>query len=318
MDIFYINNSLDFNPIKTEGNKYQEKFNSTKTSYGDKTPINNNFNNYQKDILKLKKEFNKIISKSVLQDNLYYSVEEIPIKKSKIINKNTSNNYKKNLEQIHINEITIKRNDNIKYLKNEIENTSKPNNLYFTSNFFINLILTINQGVFDKDDFIRFKQIYNLASYENIFLAFKKTCNRLKNMTDEISLKINKSYYLTGTNFLNKSKNDSEIKELGGSFKVFNEKILNLKKLEFEFINMSEYIKNYLVSQEITIQLMHKAGKNNIEFEPIDKLFKLLEDCLSYRINEMNDNIKFNRKLLIKLFKNQINCLFLSFEYKFK
>ena len=31
MDIFYINNSLDFNPIKTEGNKYQEKFNSTKT-----------------------------------------------------------------------------------------------------------------------------------------------------------------------------------------------------------------------------------------------------------------------------------------------
>ena len=104
---------------------------------------------------------------------------------------------------------------------------------------------------------------------------------------------------------------------MGGSFKVFNEKILNLKKLEFEFINMSEYIKNYLVSQEITIQLMHKAGKNNIEFEPIDKLFNLLEDCLSYRINEMNDNIKFNRKLLIKLFKNQINCLFLSFEYKF-
>ena len=317
-DIFYINNSLDFNPIKTEGNKYQEKFNSIKTSYGNKTLTNNNFINYQKDILKLKKEFNKIISKSVLQDNLYYSVEEIPIKKSKIINKNTSNNYKKNLEEIHINEITIKRNDNIKYLKNEIENTSKPNNLYFTSNFFINLIFTINQGVFDKDDFTRFKQIYNLTSYENIFLAFKKTCNRLKNMTDEISLKINKSYYLTGTNFLNKSKNDSEIKELGGSFKVFNEKILNLKKLEFEFINMSEYIKNYLVSQEITIQLMYKAGKNNIEFEPIDKLFKLLEDCLSYRINEMNDNIKFNRKLLIKLFKNQINCLFLSFEYKFK
>ena len=63
---------------------------------------------------------------------------------------------------------------------------------------------------------------------------------------------------------------------------------------------------------------MYKTKKRNIKFEPIDKLFNLFEDCLSYRINEMNENIKFNRKLLIKLFKNQVNCLFLSLEYKFK
>ena len=83
-------------------------------------------------------------------------------------------------------------------------------------------------------------------------------------------------------------------------------------------MNMNEYIKNYLISQEATIQLMYKFGKNNIKFEPIDKLFNLFEDCLSYRINEMNESIRFIRKLLIKLFKNQINCLFISFEYKFK
>ena len=140
-------------------------------------------------------------------------------------------------------------------------------------------------------------------------------------MTDELNLKINKSHNLNGTNILNNLKIENEDKStdiLDGSFKIFNERILKLKKLEFEFINMNEYIKSYLISQEATIKLMYKERKRNVKFEPIDKLFNLLEDCLSYRINEMNENIKFNRKLLIKLFKNQINCLFLSFEYKFK
>ena len=63
---------------------------------------------------------------------------------------------------------------------------------------------------------------------------------------------------------------------------------------------------------------MYNKGKKYLKFEPIEKLFNLFEDCLSYRIDEMNENIVFNRKLLIKLFKNNINCLFLSFEYKFK
>ena len=80
---------------------------------------------------------------------------------------------------------------------------------------------------------------------------------------------------------------------------------------------MNDYIKNYLVSQEITIKMMYNLGKNHIKYEPIEKLFNLFEDCLTYRINEMNDNIIFTRKLLIKLFKKQINCLLLSFEYNF-
>ena len=172
-----------------------------------------------------------------------------------------------------------------------------------------------------KEELDKYNQIYNLTSYENIYLTFKKTCNELKIMTDEMNLKINKSHNINSSNILNEPKIDNDDKQkdiLDGSFKVFNERILKLKKLEFEFINMNEYIKSYLISQETTIRLMYKEGKRNAKFEPIDKLFNLFEDCLSYRINEMNENIKFNRKLLIKLFKNQINCLFLSFEYKFK
>ena len=292
-DIILKNNSLQFEPLNTDGNLIQDRFNSTNISLTNKTHKNSNINNsYKNNIFNLQKEFNSIISKSVAQDNIYNSSktpQNNDLNYFKISNKNNSkiNLTNKNKEEI-IKKESVNTANNIK-----LENT--------------------------KD---KYNQMYNLTSYENIFLTFKKTCNELKIMTDEMNLKINKTHNLKGTNMINKSKIDNEDKNkdiiLDGSFKIFNERILKLKKLEFEFINMNEYIKSYLISQEATIKLMYKERKRNVKFEPIDKLFNLLEDCLLYRINEMNENIKFNRKLLIKLFKNQINCLFLSFEYKFK
>jgi hypothetical protein len=122
-----------------------------------------------------------------------------------------------------------------------------------------------------KEELDKYNQIYNLTSYENIFLTFKKTCNELKIMTDEMNLKINKTHNLNESNLLNKSKIENEVQNkdiiLDGSFKVFNERILKLKKLEFEFINMNEYIKCYLISQEATIQIMYNMGKNYIRQE---------------------------------------------------
>ena len=85
-----------------------------------------------------------------------------------------------------------------------------------------------------------------------------------------------------------------------------------MKKLEFDAQIFTEFIKNYLVSQEITVKIMF--NKKNYQFEPIEKLFNLLEEYLCYKIEDMNENILFYRKLFIKLFKSQINCLFLSFE----
>ena len=318
-DIIIKNNTLELNPLKTDCNKLHDKFNSTITSYENKTLINNTSNNYIKDIFQLQKEFNSIISKSVVQDNIGDSFEAIPknnVKYMKITNIGVDN---KNDMQKNLDEINQRRNENIKYLKTDNNRGLFINNTFFTSDFFVNILFKINVGIFIKEELDKYQQIYNLTSYENIFLTFKKTCNELKNMTDEINLKINKSHYLPENNMLNKTKNNNDEKDfLDGSFKVFNDRILKLKKLEFEFINMNEYIKSYLIAQEAIIKLMYKTKKRNIKFEPIDKLFNLFEDCLSYRINEMNENIKFNRKLLIKLFKNQINCLFLSLEYKFK
>ena len=322
-DIILKNKSLQFEPHNTDGNFIQDKFNSTNISLASKTHKNPNINNsYKNNIFNLQKEFNSIISKSVAQDNIYNSSESLPKNDLNYFKISNLNNSKKNLTNNNKNELIKKESDTGRNIKVETKKNTILHNSFFSYDFFINLLFKTNEGIFMKEELDKYNQIYNLTNYENIFLTFKKTCNELKIMTDEMNLKINKTHNLNESNLLNKSKIDNVDQNkdiiLDGSFKVFNERILKLKKLEFEFINMNEYIKCYLISQEATIKLMYKERKRNAKFEPIDKLFNLFEDCLSYRINEMNENIKFNRKLLIKLFKNQINCLFLSFEYKFK
>ena len=317
-DIILKNNSLEFDINKTEGNLMKDKFNSTNVSLLNKKNSKNNAN--KNNIFKLHKEYNNIISKSVAQSNINDPQDEIPKNNINFFKISNANISKKNLPKKNQNEIIQKEKEN-KNIKIETKKNLILHNTFFTCDFFINMIYKTNEGIFMKEELDKYNQIYNLTSYENIYLTFKKTCNELKIMTDEMNLKINKSHNINSSNILNEPKIDYDDKQkdiLDGSFKVFNERILKLKKLEFEFINMNEYIKSYLISQETTIRLMYKEGKRNAKFEPIDKLFNLFEDCLSYRINEMNENIKFNRKLLIKLFKNQINCLFLSFEYKFK
>lgn len=317
-DIILKNNSLEFDTNKLEGNLMQDKFNSTNVSLLNNKNSKNNAN--KNNIFKLHKEYNNIISKSVAQSNINDPQDEIPKNNINFFKISNANISKKNLPKKNQNEIIQKEKEN-KNIKIETKKNLILHNTFFTCDFFINMIYKTNEGIFMKEELDKYNQIYNLTSYENIYLTFKKTCNELKIMTDEMNLKINKSHNINSSNILNEPKIDNDDKQkdiLDGSFKVFNERILKLKKLEFEFINMNEYIKSYLISQETTIRLMYKEGKRNAKFEPIDKLFNLFEDCLSYRINEMNENIKFNRKLLIKLFKNQINCLFLSFEYKFK
>ena len=317
-DIILKNNSLEFDTNKIEGNLMQDKFNSTNVSLLNNKNSKNNAN--KNNIFKLHKEYNNIISKSVAQSNINDPQDEIPKNNINFFKISNANISKKNLPKKNQNEIIQKEKEN-KNIKIETKKNLILHNTFFTCDFFINMIYKTNEGIFMKEELDKYNQIYNLTSYENIYLTFKKTCNELKIMTDEMNLKINKSHNINSSNILNEPKIDYDDKQkdiLDGSFKVFNERILKLKKLEFEFINMNEYIKSYLISQETTIRLMYKEGKRNSKFEPIDKLFNLFEDCLSYRINEMNENIKFNRKLLIKLFKNQINCLFLSFEYKFK
>jgi hypothetical protein len=55
---------------------------------------------------------------------------------------------------------------------------------------------------------------------------------------------------------------------LNNSYKIVNEKIIKLKKFEFDFANLIELIKNYLVVQEIVVKNVYQIEQgvsNNIE-----------------------------------------------------
>jgi hypothetical protein len=41
---------------------------------------------------------------------------------------------------------------------------------------------------------------------------------------------------------------------LNNSYKIVNERIIKLKKFEFDFANMCEVLKNYLIVQELVVK----------------------------------------------------------------
>ena len=87
----------------------------------------------------------------------------------------------------------------------------------------------------------------------------------------------------------------------------YSAKILKLKKFEFDVINLNEFVKNYLVSQEMIIQIIFNSNNNVIQFDIIEKLFKLLEECLNFKIDEMNIQAKQTRKNITELGKKYGN-----------
>ena len=275
---------------------------------------------YKDNIIKLRKEMHNIINKNISLGS---------DSKNKV--NNTECNTEKNKDFIKIQKNAVKKNIFVKYnppLKNSNRNfttirqfeaksiqnntsfintkyskifssklNSDRNNNTFTYDFFIKLFFNINNKIFEKTDLQKYQQKYNLSDtsdINNVFTLFKQNCDLLKKKITESDFKLN-------GNGIDKN-----------NYNLYNVQSNEIKKLEFDATIFTEFIKNYLVSQEITVKIMF--NKKNYQFEPIEKLFNLLEECLCYKTENMNENIFFYRKLFIKLFKSQINCLFLSFE----
>ena len=183
------------------------------------------------------------------------------------------------------------------------------NNNVFTPKFFIKMFYNINPKVFSSSELKKYYKIYNTQDIETIFEIFSKTCQCLKRQIYETNFEVETANTDMEDNYMN-MKNVV----IDSSYRLVNERIMKLKKLEFDFINLSEFVKNYLVSQEIMVKIIFNSDNNIIQFEPIERLFNLFEDCLNFKIDEMNDNVIFHRKLLIRILKNQKNCLGMSLE----
>ena len=210
-------------------------------------------------------------------------------------------------------------NKNISLLKQEqeqnkinLKNAMSKKNV-FTPQLFIKLFYKINHKIFSSSEYKKYVKIYNLKDIYAVYDTFKKKCDMLKKQVYETHFEIDTTNTITemDENLLHNSRRQY----VNNSYRAVNEKILKLKKFEFDVVNLNEFVKNYLVAQEIIIQMIFNKSNNVIQFDIIEKLFKLLEECLNFKIDEMSDNVIFHRKLLIKYLKSQKNCLGLSLEY---
>ena len=194
-------------------------------------------------------------------------------------------------------------------VQQQYNNPQPINKNIFTPKFFIKMFYNINPKIFSSSELKKYYKIYNTQNLNTIFEIFSKTCELLKRQIYESHFEVDTVNTDIDENYIS-----SRNVVIDTSYRLVNERILKLKKLEFDFINLSEFVKNYLVSQEIIVKIIFSSDDNVIQFEPIERLFNLFEDCLNFKIDEMNDNVIFQRKLLIKILKNQKNCLGLSLE----
>ena len=247
---------------------------------------NNNKNNFQKKIKNLQKLLKK--------------------EKNKNVNLEKENNSLKE----HINTLNMNLTEQFNNINSTNNTEMVLSNNIFTPKFFINMFYDINQKIFSSSELKKYYKIYDVADLQTIFNIFVESCECLKNQLYE-------TYFDMDSPNSDYEDNNISSKNMAidSSYRLVNEKIIKLKKLEFDFANLSEFIKNYLVSQEIIVKIIFDSDNDFIQFEPIEKLFNLFEECLNFKIDEMSDNVIFYRKLLIRIFKNQKNCLGLSLEY---
>ena len=349
----YISTNYKFKKISvnvnTNVNKHHKNINYNKFSnLNTESNKNNNYNKKKREIRSLKEEVNKVkneISNIMMNSinlnlNERYStlqnaddIENDDINSRSFINNN--NNKRKNnpnklnsLEKLlkkeknkninlekennelkkHINTLNMNLTQNYNNINSTNNTEALMNNNIFTPNFFVKMFYDINQKIFSSSELKKYYKIYDTNDLNGILDIFLETCECLKNQLYESYFEIDSPNSDFDDNYFG-SKNLA----IDNSYRLVNEKIIKLKKLEFDFVNLSEFVKNYLVSQEIIVKIIFSSD-DIIQFEPIERLFNMFEDCLNFKIDDMNDNVIFYRKLLIRIFKNQKNCLGLSLE----
>ena len=304
------NNNLpykDQNINQMINNRENIKFNNNNDNKTNIEMINNDLlNNYNlklQEMLEEKEKEKEINSAKIL--DLQNLLNDEQSKNSKLVNEiNSLKSYSEELKK----NISMLKQEQINQNKNQIVKKN-----IFTPQLFIKLFFKINNKIFSSSEYKKYVKIYSLKDIYIIYDTFKKTCDLLKRQVYETHFEIDTTN--TNTDIDENLFNNSRRAFINSSYRAVNERILKLKKFEFDIINLNEFVKNYLVSQEIIIQMIFNNNSNVIQFDIIEKLFKLLEDCLNFKIDEMSDNVIFHRKLIIKLLKSQKNCLGLSLEY---
>ena len=119
------------------------------------------------------------------------------------------------------------------------------------------------------------------------------------------------------TSTINNQKVSNDFEPLNTSYRIVNEKVFKLKRLEFDYSNLCEVIKNYIVVQEIIVKHLfldsQQSNYDNIskqesfksKLEVLDKLLHYVDDTLFYKSEDLEDDPIIVRKVIMRLLINQ-------------
>ena len=256
---------------------------------------------------------------------------------SKYIYKKPFQMYNDMQENIYNFDYGYPNKENYQYeINNQIEdikfdssssNTSKENIIPYPNIQELKQFFDINKKIFSSSELIKYRNMYINLSISQIIKVFKETCNNLKKTIHNLrqSYKINNASEYSDFSETTNSKLKSQ-KEYGGEcedYRIVNEKILNLKKFEFDFKILMELLKNYLVCFEIVVRKIEKEkiGRNKVNLiqlgQEVNIIYNLFEDVIYYKIDELDDDIIFNRKVILKLVQNHKEFLTIMFDLRY-
>ena len=218
-----------------------------------------------------------------------------------------------------LNNILDNLNENINY-NNPIDaiNNNNNNNLENNNLQIPNLIqfFDINPKIFSSSELMKYYSIYENHNINEVLNIFKSNCHELKKNLDNIQLTYDtESNYDSSDNKWVKNSLIGWQNEIN-TYKIVNEKIMALKKFEFDYSIIMELIKNYLVAFEMMFRVIQSEKNfNNINIsQEINELYNVFEDLIFYKIDEMGDDIIFNRRFLTKLLHNHKEYLLIFYD----
>ena len=219
-------------------------------------------------------------------------------------------------------------NNQIEDIKIDISNTISSRDSTVPNYQELKQFFDINKKIFSSSELIKYKNIYNNLSMSQIIKVFKETCNNLKKTIHNLRI----SYRNNASDFSDFDDTiNSRIKMQQGytadcdDYRIVNEKILKLKKFEFDFKIMMELLKNYFVCFEIIVKRIEKEFQNKnknksnlIQLgEEINIIFNLFEDVVYYKMDDLDDDTIFNRKVILKLIQNHKEYLAIIYDLRY-
>ena len=184
----------------------------------------------------------------------------------------------------------------------------------------------INKKIFSTSELIKYRSIYNNLSMSQIIKVFKETCNNLKKTIHNLRARYKSSisdYSDFDETINSRIKMNKGYTADSDDYRIVNEKILKLKKFEFDFKILMELLKNYLVCFEIIVKKIEKERQmknksNLIQLgEEINIIFNLFEDVIYYKMDELDDDTIFNRKVILKLVQNHKEYLAIVYDLRY-